>query len=439
MVDHDGRVRAKGFGRMQQRVMTGRAGPLRVLFINDTARNGGPGATLLDILQFLDPAVIHRSVLLPRADIVSERLLAAGAAEQVRIDPGLIENLVQPFARAMERRDFTAPLPLRAARATVNVTRAVSGLARLARRLRADQTDVVFCNGTAATIAGGVAAAITGVPALWHVFYPGVSALARPLHRRLAASSAVREIICVSAPTARQFDGLGSKVRVLHDALDAAAFDAGSVTPVLRDELGFTADTVVFGSHGRILPRKGFTALIQAARIVCDRLDPATRARCRFVVLGDTPQDITPDHLAECRAMVRDLGLDDAVRFLGFRKDVRPYLAGFDVAVVPSVYEDPLPRAVMEAMAMGKPVIAFDVGGIGEMIADGVEGRLVPGRPPDVAGLAAACLDVLADPDAWRRRGQAARRRIEREFDARAHARTLQDAMLRAARPAGDR
>ncbi len=418
---------------MQRRAMTERAEPLRVLFINDTARNGGPGGTLLDILTFLDPAVIHRSVLLPRADVVSERLLAAGAAEAIRIDPRFIENLFQPFARAMERRDFTAPLHLRAARAAGNVARALAGLARLARRVRADQTELLFCNGTAANLVGGLVAAATGVPALWHVFYPDVSPIARPLHRRLAAGRAIRGIICVSAPTALQFAQCGEKVRVLHDALDIGQFDIGAVTPVLRRELEFHADTVVFGSHGRILPRKGFVALIQAARIVFDRLDPAMRARCRFVVLGDTPQDITLDHLAECRTMVREMGLEAEVRFVGFRREVRPYVADFDVSLVPSVYEDPLPRAVLEVMAMAKPVIAFDVGGIGEMIDDGIEGRLVPGRPPDIAALAEACLDVLADPEAWRRRGLAARRRIERDFDARTHARTLQAAMLHAA------
>jgi glycosyltransferase involved in cell wall biosynthesis len=418
---------------MQRRAITGHGEPLRVLFINDTARNGGPGGTLLDILKFLDPTEIHRSVLLPRADIVSQRLQAAGAADAIRIDPCFIENLLQPFARPIERRDFTAPPALRAVRSAGNIIRGLAGLTGLARRIRADRTELLFCNGTAANLVGGLVAAVTGVPALWHVFYPDVSALARPLHRRMAASSAVRGIICVSAPTAVQFGHCGEKVRVIHDALDIGEFDAGCVTPMLRQELGFASDTIIFGSHGRILPRKGFVALIRAARIVFDRLDAPVRARCRFVVLGDTPQDIRPDHLAECRAMVQEMGMEADVRFVGFRQEVRPYVADFDIALVPSVYEDPLPRAVLESMALAKPVIAFDVGGIGEMIDDGVEGRLVPGRPPDIAALAEACLDVVANPEAWRARGLAARRRIERDFDARTHARTLQDAILHAA------
>jgi hypothetical protein len=115
------------------------------------------------------------------------------------------------------------------------------------------------------------------------------------------------------------------------------------------------------------------------------------------VIFGDTPEDMRPDHLGECRALVRELGLTEWVIFAGFRPDVRAYVADFDVAVVPSVYEDPLPRAVMEAMAMSKPVIAFRMGGIGEMIDDSVEGQLVTGAPPDIKGLADACLAYFDD------------------------------------------
>ena len=406
---------------------------LRVLFINDTSRNGGPGRTLLDILKFLDPAMIHRAVLLPRAGIVSRRIAEADAADSIRFEPNLIENIYQPFSRAIERRDFSAPLPLKLLRAAGNILRAATGLAFLVRRVRRGGIDLIFCNGTSANVVGGVIAAATGIPAIWHVFYPGVGGAARSLHYRLAAGENVRSIICVSRATSLQFERCREKVSILHDALDIGEFDARATAPILRSEIGVGEETVIFGSLGRILPRKGFVELVRAASIVVGRLAPEQRARCRFVVLGDTPQDMQPDHLDECRALVRRLGLGEHVHFLGFRPDVRPYVADFDVSVVPSIYEDPLPRAVLESMAMSKPVIAFDVGGIGEMIEDGVEGRLLTGRPPDVEALARACLSYFDDADAWRRRGVAARRRIERDFDARKHAASLQDAMLRLA------
>lgn len=408
---------------------------LRVLFINDTSRNGGPGRTILDILKFLEPARIHRTVLIPRDDVASRRLVEAGALEKLVFEPGLIENILQPLSRPMERADFDAVLPLKIGRAIANVLRGALGLLGLVRRVRRDRYDLIFCNGTSANFVGGVLAAVTGVPALWHVFYSSVQPAIRPLHRWLAGHRNVRAIICVSRAVSGQFSGIGDKMRVIHDALDIDEFDAAAVQPALRRELGLDADTVVFGSHGRILPRKGYIELIRAARIVADRLDPAGRARCRFVILGDTPQDMRPDHLEECRDLVRRLDLEDVVHFIGFRAEVQAYLADFDVSVIPSVYEDPLPRAVLESMALAKPVIVFDVGGMPEMVTDGVEGRLLAGHPPDVAGLADACLSRLADPTLWQQRGVAARRRIERDFDARKHSRALQDEMLRIATP----
>jgi glycosyltransferase involved in cell wall biosynthesis len=224
------------------------------------------------------------------------------------------------------------------------------------------------------------------------------------------------------------------KIRLIHDAIDVDEFDARTSGPILRKELGLDEHAIIFGSHGRILPRKGYIELIRAARIVFDRLDEPDRARCHFVVVGDTPQDMRTDHLEECRTLVRELGLSGKVHFIGFRAAVTSYIADFDIAVVPSVYQDPLPLAVLESMAMSKPVVAFDVGGMAEMIDDGVSGRLVPGSPPDIEALAKACLNYVADAGMRQRHGAAARQRIEQEFNARTHARLIQDELFRAAK-----
>lgn len=400
---------------------------LRVLFINDTSRNGGPGRTILYITKFLDPTRIHRSVMIPREGIVSRRLIDNGAAEIVFHEPGLIEHPFEPLSRPIEREDFDAPFYLKAARGLANAGRVAAGFVRLYRRIRREKYDLIFCNGTSAGFLGGALAAATGVPAIWHVLYPSVAPLVRPLHRWLAANRNVRLIICVSKPTEPQFDHCRAKVKAIQTALDISEFDGAGMAPVLRRELGLGDDVVIFGSHGRILPRKGFIELIRAAKLMVERLSNEERAHCRFIILGDTPQDLRPDHLEECRALVSELGLTDCVQFIGFRPDVRAYVADFDVAVVPSVYEDPLPRAVMEALAMGKPVAAFAMGGISEMIDDGVEGRLVSGRPPDISGLAEACLAYFRDAGMRRRSGAAARARAERAFDARKHAQKLQN------------
>ncbi len=413
---------------------------VRVLFLNDTARNGGPGRSLYYILKFLDPRVIHRSVVLPREGVISELLTGrdpvggdrASVVDDLVFEPNLVESPIEPWRRPLARTDFQASITLKSARALGNVARggwAVATLAALARRGR---YDLVYCNGTTADFAGAAIAWTSGVPALWHVRYTSVPRGARSVHRRLAASRGVRRILCVSKAAAALFPHCPEKVVVIHNALDVDEFAFRGVKPSLRAELGVDARVVIFGSQGRILPRKGYREMIRAAKIALDAMTPSERAHARFVVLGDTPEDASVDHLAECRALVQSLGVEREVSFLGFRRDVKPYVADFDVAVLPSTFADPLPRAVMESMAMGKPVIAFDVGGVSEMLEDGKTGTLVRGNPPDVAGLAQQFLRYLRDPELRQGQGLLARRRIESTFDASLETRRIQDEIVSA-------
>jgi glycosyltransferase involved in cell wall biosynthesis len=396
----------------------------RVLFVNDTARNGGPGRSLHTILKFVDPRVVHRSVVLPRAGAVSELLAGSGVVDELHFEPDIVENVVAPAGRAMRREDFAAPLPVRASRALANAGRAARGLGRLEQLVRRGRYDLIYCNGTTADFAGGALAWLTRVPALWHVRYTSLPPLLRPVHRRLSAGAGVARILCVSRAAAALFPHCPDKVRVVHNAVDLAQFTA-PVARSLRAELGVGGDAVIFGAHGRVLRRKGFIELIRAAHRLRTLVDDRAWARCRFVVVGDTPDDFRPDHLAECRALAAQLGLAGSFCFTGFRADVRPLVADFDVAVVPSVYPDPLPRAVIEAMALGVPVIAFDVGGIAEMVEPGT-GALLRGDPPDIDGLARTMRDYLGDPARRAAEGAAARALIEQRFDAARHGRAVE-------------
>lgn len=406
---------------------------VRVLFINDTARNGGPGRSLFYILKFLDPKVIHRSVVIPRRGVISELYEQAKITEDLFFEPDLVENPIEPWDRAMAREDFEAPLPVRGVRAVGNVMRATRGMASLTRLIKRGGYDLVYCNGTNACFAGGLLAKTSRTPALWHVRYTSVPKLVRGVHDRLAASPGVARILCVSQASKNLFPHCVEKAHVIHNALDTEEFSFDGVTPSLRRDLGIANDVIVFGSQGRVIPKKGYVEMVRAAKIAMGRMTDAEKKRVRFVVLGDTPDDMQPDHVAECRALVRDLHLEDVFTFTGFVKDVKPYVVDFDVAVVPSVYADPLPRAVIESMALGKPVVAFDVGGVAEMLRDGEVGSLVRGVPPDIEGLADQFLRYLRDPALRAAQGKAGRARVERDFDGATQAKRIQDEIVNAA------
>jgi glycosyltransferase involved in cell wall biosynthesis len=417
------------------------AAPVRVLFINDTARNGGPGRSLHSILRFLDPAVVRRAVVLPRRGAIAELLARDAVADELLFEPDLVENPIEPWHRAMERSDFDASLWLKGARLAGNVVKTTRGMSRLASLVRRGGYQLLYCNGTNADFAGGALARLTGVPALWHVRYTSLPGPVVGLHRRLAGSEGVRRIVCVSHAAAALFSGCADKVRVIHNGLDVEGFAPQGVDPSLRKELGLPAGAVVLGSHGRVLRRKGYVEMIRAAALARQAMTESELARVVFVVVGDTPEDFRPDHVAECRSLAGELGMTGVFHMIGFRADVRPVVADFDAAIVPSVYADPLPRSVIESMALGKPVIAFDVGGVAEML-DGEVGELVrfersPSREgaseAAVGRLAEAMLRYVRDPELRARQGRSGRARVLRDFDARVHARLIQEQILQSA------
>ncbi|MGA2261678.1 MAG: glycosyltransferase family 4 protein, partial [Acidobacteriota bacterium] len=157
----------------------------------------------------------------------------------------------------------------------------------------------------------------------------------------------------------------------------------------------------------RAAPEKGVAHLLRAFdRVLCDGTIPGPQPLLLF--LGDGPQ------LGDLRALRENLRSKDNIILAGYRPDARELLESADLCVVPSVWQDAFPLAVMEAMARAKPVIATRVGGIPEMIEHGVHGILVP--PGDELALASAIRDLLGDRQVATRLGQAARQRVAEHF-----------------------
>jgi glycosyltransferase involved in cell wall biosynthesis len=184
--------------------------------------------------------------------------------------------------------------------------------------------------------------------------------------------------------------------------------------PALLAELGLSESDRIVGILAVFRPEKDHATFLRAARIVADRL-PGTR----FVLAGDGPGR------EELEALTRELGLRDEVVFAGLRSDVEAVLTLLDVVVLSSFTIECFPYAILEAMAMGVPAVCTAVGGLPEMIDDGVTGRLVP--PKDPAALASGIVDVIADRDRARALGAAARRRLEELFTLRRAAERTQE------------
>ena len=164
-------------------------------------------------------------------------------------------------------------------------------------------------------------------------------------------------------------------------------------------------------SVARLVEKKGLAYALQAmARLV--RQHPAFA----YTIVGDGP--LRP----ELEALAADLGLSRRVRFAGWRgpEEVRRILAAGQIFIAPSVTADNgdaegVPVAMMEAMAVGLPVLGTVHSGIPELVADGVSGYLVPERDADA--LAAQLERLLSSPASWPVMGRAGRTRVEREFN----------------------
>ncbi len=166
-------------------------------------------------------------------------------------------------------------------------------------------------------------------------------------------------------------------------------------------------------SVGRFSPEKGHRYLIEA---LCMLDQQETPWRCTF--LGDGELE------TELRAFVEKQGLSASVNFQGFCEDVFSVLLTADVFVLPSLHESS-PNALIEAMGVGMPCIASDVGGISDLIANGENGVLIP--PQNLEELAAALYWVLTQPDVARELGRNARLTIQRKFDSTESMRKLED------------
>jgi glycosyltransferase involved in cell wall biosynthesis len=188
------------------------------------------------------------------------------------------------------------------------------------------------------------------------------------------------------------------KFAVIHSGVDLRNFLDVSVDPAdVKEKLGIPQDSFVVGTVGRLTPVKGQKYLIEAAAKIVQQ-----EPKAMFVFLGDG------ELLAGFTETASVPGIKDHLKFLGWRPDVADVMSTFDVFVLPSLNEG-MGKVLVEAMAMGKPIIASDVGGIQDLVAHGENGLLVP--PANGETLANAILDLYENPDKRKRMGEAGKRR----------------------------
>jgi glycosyltransferase involved in cell wall biosynthesis len=286
----------------------------------------------------------------------------------------------------------------------VQDTKALNSLRKLISR---EKPDIVHTHTYKAGILGCWAAKVGGVPHIvhtphGHVFYGHFDPLTTQVFKTIEKCTVpiMERVVALTEGERKDYINFGvcpsEKLVTIHSGVDLGRFGNGQgKIEEIRKAFGVAPDAVVVGTVGWLLPIKGSMQLLHAMGNIWNG-----RGDLNLVYVGKG--DLEGSLKAEAAAM----GVEDRVQFLGWRDDVHEIMPMMDVFVLPSMMEG-MGRALVEAMAAGKPVIGSRVGGIPDLVKDGYNGLLV--EPGDVSGLAKAIQKLVADENLRRTMGERGR------------------------------
>ena len=356
--------------------------PIRVCRVIARMNGGGPAQHLLHLARGLDPQRFTQVIVGGR--VGPHEVDLTGEARRHGLEVVTIPSLGRELHPAAD---------------TLTV-------ARLVAFFREWRPDVVETHTAKAGTVGRIAALLSGVPVRIHVFHghvfhgyfpPWKTRLFLEIERALGRAST--RIVALGEAQRRELLGYGIgnpdstiSVPLGFDLAPFLAIPTGGTDPragALRAELGVSdlpsERAPVIAIVGRLVPIKAHEVFLAAARVILDAMPDA-----RFVIAGEG------DRRADLERLAATPPLAGRVHFLGWRHDTAALFAGLDLTVLTSDNEG-MPVAIIESLASGVPVVATAVGGVPDLIRDGVNGRLVPPRDPDA--VARAALEILGNPD----------------------------------------
>lgn len=326
-------------------------------------------------------------------------------AEVLSTDPQVLAEL--------KNRGIGA-VPLAVIRRATNPVRDLIGVFRLVRFLQTSSYLIVHTHTSKGGFVGRLAARIAGIPIIVHTahgfaFHEFSSTVALQFYATLERMAArwCDQIITVSnfhrewalelkiAPL--------EKIVAIQNGISTERLKVTRPRDQVRAELGVSSEEVLIATLGRLAPQKGLEYLIRAVPYILDQMGN----RVRVIIVGEGPLR------TELEALVLSIGVNSHVRLIGFRADIADILNAADVIALPSLWEG-LSIALLEAMAMAKPIVTTTIGSNREVIEDGKTGLLVPPRDP--GALAKAIVSLLADPALAARLGAAAQETFQARF-----------------------
>lgn len=259
-----------------------------------------------------------------------------------------------------------------------------------------------------ANMYGRIAALISKIPAVVteHNVYPKYKLRRRILNWFLAKKS--KKIIAVSEMVKKDItvrDWIKpSKIEVIYNGIDIDRFPSAITKEEARQKLGVPTDCFLIGTIGRLTDQKGQIYLINTIGIIKGIIP-----EIKLLLAGSGPLE------SDLKSIVSTKGLNEYVKFLGARRDIPDILKAMDVFVFPSLWEG-LPMVLLEAMASSLPVVATSVGGITEILRNGINGIIVP--PRNEGALVQAIIGLSKDKAKLKLLGEIGKKTVEDKFTA---------------------
>jgi glycosyltransferase involved in cell wall biosynthesis len=375
---------------------------IKIAILDQSPDLGGAEVSILTFLKRMDRSRFDATVILPFAGPFSRAL------EAIEV-PARIIHLPMGLVRLKRGKPFRSFLILLLSFFLFHFF-----LLKLCLYLRRNCFQLVVTNTIKAHLYGSIAARLCSIPLVWRFH----DILSPPDFSPLLIKLVVffgkffpEKILAVSRTTEDQLIEKGvdrKKIRVIFNGIDEDRFKVQPGFRDIREEYRLENGAKLIGCIGRIIPQKGHKIFLSAIPGVIRE-----RPETFFLIIGEVflGEDAYQKELLE---MVERNGIEKRVFMTGFRPDIEHVIRSLDIVVLPSIAPEAFGLTLLEAMVLKKPVIASDIGGVKEIIEDGVHGFLV--EPNRSGPIAERILYLLTHPDMANQMAERAQERVHQRF-----------------------
>lgn len=362
--------------------------PVNILYVIQSGKPGGAEISTLSLIKKLDRSKFNPIVLVPPGSIVLSELNKLGVEtigfSLPKIKPSNPIQLVQGFFRFL----LTCH--------------------RISQIVRKENIRIVHSVSNKRSAAFSIASArFAGTPVVWTI---RIMVKDRYIDNFLLFWAT--KIVAISQAVRNFYDQnnrYNGKFVQIYNAVDISDFEIDpTARRSLRKKWGLGTQDFVVAIAARLSPEKGHKYFIETAAKVL-----AKEPQIKFVVIGDINFYDNPEYYRSLQELCKNLGVENTINFLGFEKDIPFFMSCIDVLTMCCEIES-FGRVAIEAMAMGKPVISFDVGGPREIIQHNKTGFLVP--PKDITSLTEAILRLYQDIELRTEMGKRGKQRVKDFF-----------------------